>query len=327
MFNTPILFLIFNRPDTTEEVFGKIREVKPKRLFISADGPRIDNENDLIKCGEARAIVNKIDWDCEVETVFNVENKGCGKAVSDAISWFFENVKEGIILEDDCVPGIDFFKFCQIMLHRYRDNDKVLHVGGNNFQFGQKWGKGDYYFSAFAHIWGWATWDRAWAKYEFDIANNPPINDNSFLHAFKNNDLAENYFKEVFKKVSNHEVDTWDYQWQYAIIKNQGLSICPNVNLVKNIGYREDATHTKLNEPEWNKSNIAGTLNTFSPPQKLSIEYEADKITLKSIFGIKEPVELNGNSKMTKRRNSNSRNIIFRLKFIVSQILFIKLSK
>lgn len=293
MFNTPILFLIFNRPDTTAEVFAKIREVKPKKLYISADGPRTNRADDIIKCQEARSIVNKIDWDCEVKTLFNKENKGCGKAVSDGIRWFFDNVSEGIILEDDCLPGDDFFKFCETMLDRYRSNEKVLHIGTNNFQFGRKWGNGDYYFSTFAHIWGWATWGRAWSKYEFDIANSESISDQSFKYAFKDNQAAKDYFINVFKKVANHEVDTWDYQWQHAIIKNNGLSICPNVNLVKNIGYREDATHTKLNEPEWNKNNIVGTIRTFRPPVDLIIEYEADKFSLQSIFGIKEAIELN----------------------------------
>lgn len=289
MFNTPILFLIFNRPDTTRKVFAKIREVKPKKFFIAADGPRSNIEDEKEKCEAARAIINNIDWDCEIKTLFNIENKGCGKSVSDAISWFFKFENEGIILEDDCLPSMGFFKYCEVMLDRYRNESRVFHIGGNNFQFGKKWGKGDYYFSTLSHIWGWATWKRAWSNYQFNIANIELISDKFFKDAFNNNG-AVNYFKDIFSKVANHEIDTWDYQWLYTIIKNKGLSICPNTNLVKNIGFRNDATHT-VEEPEWNKEITAQDLYSFLPPCHFKIEHKADNLTLKNIFKIDKYVK------------------------------------
>jgi hypothetical protein len=171
MFKTPILFLVFNRPETTKFVFESIRSVKPAKLYICADGPRPNVENDKIHCSAVRKIVSNIDWECEVKTLFRIENKGCGKGVSEAITWFFSNEEEGIILEDDCLPNDSFFYYCSDLLDKYRFDTRIMHIGANNFLDDTISVENDIYFSSISHIWGWATWKRAWDSYDFKLQN------------------------------------------------------------------------------------------------------------------------------------------------------------
>lgn len=243
--NTPILFLIFNRPDTTQKVFDAIRKAQPKQLFVAADGARIDRGGDKEKCEITRNIIKQVDWDCEVKTLFRNENLGCGKAVSGAITWFFENVEEGIILEDDCLPNSDFFIYCKEMLDYYRNNRDVMFIGGDNFQKGKKWGDASYYFSAYNHVWGWATWKRTWDIYDFKLNNINWDEINDILNFYFNSTPQINYWKNIFKRMKgDNPIDTWDYQLTLSIWKNKGISIIPNVNLVSNIGFGVQATHT-----------------------------------------------------------------------------------
>lgn len=287
MFDTPILFLIFNRPDTTALVFEQIKKVQPKYLYVAADGPRSNSQGEDDLCKASRDIVLEgIDWDCEVRRLFRDENLGCGKAVSEAITWFFEHVEEGIILEDDTVPDISFFTYCKVLLERYRYVEKVMHIGGNNFQFGLKRGGGDYYFSTLSHIWGWATWKTRWHKYEFDLTKASRIAESSFRDSFNNNKQFIDYYKSIFTEVADRKIDTWDYQWLYAVVANNGFAICPNVNLVRNIGFGNGATHTK-NEPDWNILNVTETITSFCSPRTFEIDYDADEYTLENIIGVK----------------------------------------
>lgn len=214
-FNTPVLFIVFNRPDTTDMVFAEIKKIRPKRLFIAADGPRKNVPEDYKKCAQTREIIKKIDWSCDVKTLFQKENLGCGYGVSTAINWFFDNAEEGIILEDDCVPDKSFFYFCQELLEKYRNNKKIMHISGDNFQYGKKRGWSSYYFSEYTHIWGWATWRRAWKFFDFNCVS-------------------------LEQKISN-----WDKQWYLSVRNKKGLAILPNVNLVSNIGIGDNSTHTK----------------------------------------------------------------------------------
>ena len=156
-----VLFIIFNRPETTQRVFDAIRLAKPTRLYIAADGPRENKTGEKELCEQARKIAQNVDWDCEVKTLFQKENLGCGKAVSHAISWFFENEDMGIILEDDCLPHQSFFKYCEELLEKYKNNDRIGIISGNNFQKKRKIGSFSYYFSDIVNIWGWATWARS----------------------------------------------------------------------------------------------------------------------------------------------------------------------
>lgn len=237
--DTSVLFLIFNRPDVTEQVFGQIRKVRPKQLFIAADGPRINRPDDIEKCAATRQLVmDMIDWDCEVKTLFRETNLGCGLAVSQAITWFFEHVEMGIILEDDCYPDLSFFRFCEELLEYYKDDERVMHIGGTNWQLGRKRGKGSYYFSNFAHVWGWATWKNSWLLYDHEIHHKIILEEK-----FRNKtELA--FWQKTLRALLEKKVDSWAYRWKYSIWLNKGLCIIPQKNLVKNYGFGSASTHT-----------------------------------------------------------------------------------
>jgi hypothetical protein len=242
-FTTPILFLIFNRPSQTQKVFESIQAIRPKFLFVAADGPRENNIHDQEKCKMTRAIIKQIDWECEVKTLFREKNLGCGRAVSSAVTWFFEHVEKGIILEDDCLPITDFFYYCESLLIKYKNDNSIMHIGGrNNLTVKLKY-RYSYYYSAYTHIWGWATWKRAWDFYNFKIGSLNNFED-SLTFYFKKKFIRD-YWIAMFQQFRINPIDTWDYQWTYTVWKNKGLSILPVVNLVTNIGFGNDATHTK----------------------------------------------------------------------------------
>lgn len=274
MYNTPILFLIFNRPSTTERVFEKIREIQPKQFFIAADGPREGDERDKINCRMARAIASNVDWECEVHTLLREENLGCGLGVSQAVSWFFEHVEEGIILEDDCLPNNSFFQFCQEALEKYRFNQNIFHICGSNYQYGKWRGEGDYYFSKLPHIWGWATWKRAWDKYEFAIDGE----DSLLLKAYplKECRILHQEWDRIFRGFRANGVDTWDYQWLLSCWKYGGITIIPNKNLIFNLGFGDQATHTTIYPAHYKKIKHEDFLETIKHPIEIKINYKAD---------------------------------------------------
>jgi hypothetical protein len=246
--HTPVLLVIFNRPETTKLVFEAIRRAKPTKLYIAADGPRKNVLSDIKNCAEARKIVQSIDWECKVKTLFRDENLNCGVGPSSAFTWFFDHEEEGIILEDDCLPSQSFFWFCQELLEFYRHDYRVMHIGGNNFLNG--WRKDNdysYYFSRSGYIWGWATWKRAWEKFDFKIMNYPMVEQNSFFNYYFLNSVEKMYrLRKLYNSyIGNGKVDWWDYQWDFARYSNSGLAIVPNVNLVRNLGFNKLATHTK----------------------------------------------------------------------------------
>ncbi len=275
MFNTPILFLIFNRPVETQIVFNRIKEIKPKQLFVACDGARKNNYNDLINCKLSKDIIKQIDWDCEVKTLYREVNLGCGKAVSEAISWFFSEVEQGIILEDDCVPNNSFFTFCEELLNKHKQNEKVFHIGGLNFQNGQHRGEGSYYYSAIAHIWGWATWRRAWQKYDFDLKDYEQFVNQDKLNNYFKDDLLKKYWLRKFDLIHSKKIDTWDYQWTYSILNNDGVAIIPNESLVTNIGFGENATHT-TEVGKYSNLKTTELLFPLKHPQTIEIDYKAD---------------------------------------------------
>ncbi|MEX1239960.1 MAG: nucleotide-diphospho-sugar transferase [Cyclobacteriaceae bacterium] len=246
--HVPVLLVIFNRPSTTKLVFEAIRLARPPRLYIAADGPRPEVERDVFNCAQAREIVNHVDWDCEVKTLFREKNLNCGIAPSSAFTWFFEHEEEGIILEDDCLPSQSFFLYCQELLERYRDDTRVMHIGGNNFLNGWEKDKDySYYFSRSGHIWGWATWRRAWKHFDFGISLYQQLKREDYFASFFMNWPEKVYRMRKFEKTvdKRRKVDWWDYQWDFARYTNSGLAIVPKVNLVKNLGFGEMATHTK----------------------------------------------------------------------------------
>lgn len=241
---TPVLFVIFNRPDVTQQVFNEIRKAKPTSLFVAADGPRMDRKGEAEKCQATRNIVNQVDWDCEVKTLFRDKNVGCKIAVSSAIDWFFDNVEEGIILEDDCVPSQSFFRFCQELLEYYRDNTRIMHINGGNFQSGINRGSESYYFSKYTLFSGWATWRRAWKHFDISMGTFEQFkSENQIVNIFRTG-KERKFHMQMFQNHYDGNVDAWGYKWAYSRIQAGGITINPNVNLVQHIGYGSDATHT-----------------------------------------------------------------------------------
>ncbi len=243
-FETAILFLVFNRPDTTQQVFNKIKEIKPKYLFVAADGPRPGKPGEDKKCLETRNIIKQIDWDCELKTLFREKNLGCGIAVSEGITWFFNNVEEGIILEDDCLPSQSFFQFCQIMLKYYRQDNRIWHIAGYNSQDGKTRGDADYFFSQETPIWGWATWRRVWKHYKLNLDTLKDLEQSNLKSCIKKSFQHSITAMFDFRNVFDGKINTWDYQYAFYQLINNGLSVIPNINLIKNIGFNDSATHT-----------------------------------------------------------------------------------
>jgi hypothetical protein len=280
---TPILFIIFNRPFETKRVFDSIRKAKPTELYIAADGPRLNNIKDIENSKLTREIIKNIDWDCNVNYLFREDNLGCKIAVSTAINWFFENVEEGIIIEDDCLPNDSFYMFCSILLEKYRLDLEVMHIGGANFQNHNSDLNDSYYFSRITHVWGWATWKSAWIKYDQLMID---YNETNLKNIFKKNKFNREsftYFLNAFKNVKENKLDTWDYQWTYTVWKENGLAIIPNVNLVSNIGFNTNSTHTLDGGETYGNLKTINLEKILHPIIKV-VNINADKYTFEKWF-------------------------------------------
>lgn len=278
MFNTPILFLIFNRPDVTKRVFERIRQIRPARLYVAADGPRTHKAGEQELCDASRNIMNGIDWPCELKTLYRHSNLGCGKAVSEGIGWFFEQEEMGIILEDDILPDVSFFNYCAQLLHVYKNDSSVMHLNGCNFQHGQRRGTGSYYFSAFPHVWGWASWRRAWKNYDFNLSDVNYFHNLDKLGYYFTEKRIKQQWYEIFFRMNRKWMDTWDFQWNYAIWNKRGKVITPNANLVSNIGFGPGATHTlDINDKFANLPVF--NLNQLQHPSEQYIHRDADLYT------------------------------------------------
>ena len=241
---TPITFIIFKRPQTTIKVFEVIRQVKPKKLFVIADGPRSDREGEAEKCAVTRAIIDQVDWDCEVVKNYSEVNLGCAKRVSSGLDWVFNNAEETIILEDDCIPHIGFFQFCEELLEKYRYDSRITSIAAQNAQLGKKRTNYSYYFSSYSHCWGWASWRRAWKHYDLSIKLWEEVKNSNILDSILNDSKAVSYWQTIFDSIySNPTGITWDYQWTFACWMQGGLNIIPNVNLVQNVGVGTDSTN------------------------------------------------------------------------------------
>ena len=242
-FTVPVLLLVFNRTDLTRRVFQRIREAKPAMLFIAADGPRCYREHDSRHCEDVRLEVSKIDWPCEVHRLYQDSNLGCKAAVSTAISWFFEHVEEGIILEDDCLPDPSFFPYCAELLERYRDEPRVAMISGSQLLSGKELQHrpASYYFSKYPNIWGWATWRRTWRNY--DVTLSEWNGDSGSLRRIANGRVRRRFARR-FEAVKAGCIDTWDYQLVHHCLTTDSLCVTPTVNLVENIGFDARATHT-----------------------------------------------------------------------------------
>lgn len=271
MFETPVLLLIFNRLDRTQLVFDEIRKLQPKKLYIVSDGPRKEIIGELPKVINCRNIINQIDWECDLKTLFRNENLGSGVGVFEGINWFFENEEYGIILEDDCLPNQSFFPFCEEILRRYNKEEQIMLVSGSNYLLGLININDSYYFSQVPATWGWATWRRAWKLMNFEMTGfEQKIN--------KFPDVTKMWIHHWQSIVNGEGVrDAWDFQWYFSIYEHNGICIHPKYNLVKNIGFdAENATHT-FRAPWWYKFIINKEIKTIHHPNKIEINKAADE--------------------------------------------------
>ena len=247
--DTPVVLIVFRRPETTRRVLDAIRRLRPPKLFIVADGPRPYRPGEAEECAAARAAAENIDWPCDVQRSYSAANMGCGRRVASGITWVFEQVEEAIILEDDCLPHPSFFGFCQTLLERYRHDTRIMHIGGASFQNGIKRGPYSYFFSRYSNVWGWATWRRAWSHFDPHLTSWSRLKGTEDQINMFDSEKECSYWSDIFDiMASNRPIDTWDFSWVYACF-TQGLSIQPNANLISNIGFGADASHTQGSSP------------------------------------------------------------------------------
>jgi len=298
-FNIPILFMVFNRLDTTKQVFEVIRKAAPQKLYLASDGPRDNRIGEKEKVEKVRDyILKSIDWNCEVKTLFREGNLGCGRAPAQAITWFFDNEEMGIILEDDCLPSLSFFSYCKELLEYYKDDTYIYHITGHNPLTLTKTPY-SYYFARIEHCWGWASWRRAWNNFSFDIKGLNSFIEKKKINNIFNRNIDRYYWINLFKKMENHEIDIWDYQWTYTIFNNNGVCINPAKNFISNIGFNADGTHTTDS-----KSNLSNQQR-----------FEIDKLV--------HPKEIKINNKLVIRINKDvfRINLLWYCKIMIKELL------
>jgi hypothetical protein len=277
LYEIPVLLITFNRPGCAKQVFEKIKQLKPKKLFVFSDAPRAGKNEEAIAVNQCRSLFDdkNITWDCDIKRWFAQSNMGCGLAVSSAITWMFDSVPYGIILEDDCLPNITFFDYCSIMLRRYASNSKVMHIAGTRWNDEYESIEDSYFFSKIGHVWGWATWKRAWKLYDFDMQTWDKAKDRTMLYKQLKSSGQTQFWMDNFERMYNKEAaakDTWDYQWQYTLFKNRGLAVVPYVNLISNIGVEgAHASSDSKDEGVFNRKTI-----TWRENKEIEHKVEAD---------------------------------------------------
>ena len=270
---TPVLFLIFNRPECTERSFDAIRRARPPRLYVAADGPRADRPGEVPLTMNSRSIATQVDWPCELHTLFRNTNLGCRDAVASAIDWFFEQESAGIILEDDCDPNQGFFSYCEDLLHKYADDDRVGMISGANFVPDPSSSNWSYRFSRYANVWGWASWRRVWRRYDKHISFWPEWRlSEDWIELFPD-PVERLYWEQILEGTYRGDIDTWDYQFAACLWRSGMLAVCPNVNLVTNIGFDAQATHTRTEVKQYPRERI-GTI-VYSSEVKVDSESDA----------------------------------------------------
>ena len=284
----PILFIIFNRPETEAVVFERIRDYRPDRLYIAADGPRENKAGEKERCEEARAITRQIDWPCEVKTLFQEKNLGCGLGVSTAISWFFDNEEYGCIVEDDVLPSLDFFVFCEEALPRYKNDGEVMLVSSfvPKSQLAESSRCG---FSHYANIWGWASWRRAWAHFDLEMktARSAPLSRWIRFYGFFLGIYLHYCCQKLYKSFQDTGIwHTWDYQWTFTLFQQNGLSLVPYVNLTRNVGIGVgDGTHYAPDASDpFSHAPVGRLLQPYSFPANLKRDPVIEKWTHRQIL-------------------------------------------
>lgn len=272
--HTPVILLIFQRPEQTAQVFEMVRQVKPPKLLVVADGPRSDKPGEAEKCAAARAIVDRVDWDCEVFTNFSEVNLGCKNRVSSGLTWAFEIVEEAIILEDDCVPELSFFRFCEELLEKYRDVPRVMSITGENTH-GYQSSDSSYYFSQYSFYWGWATWRRAWQQFDGTVQLWKGLRETNWLSNLLQNPEAAEYWSDIFEQTYNG-FNSWGYGWTFACLVNQGLCAVANNNLISNIGFGADAAHHTWSTDEIGDLPVEPLQFPMQAPARVAVDRQGD---------------------------------------------------
>lgn len=242
--DTPIAVIIYNRPDKTLQLFLELQKIKPKNLYLIADGPKKNSKLDKELCERSRRIFDQVDWNCEVRKNFSETNLGCKSRVVSGLDWVFENCEKAIILEDDCIPSKTFFSYAADLLDRYESDLEIGMISGTNFSPQVK-NKDDYFFSRYPAIWGWATWKRVWKIYDSEISDWPIKKSTGTYITWTEEKKTKRYWKFNFDQIYKNKIDTWDIQLAYQLLFNNLLTIVPRVNLVSNIGFGQSGTHTK----------------------------------------------------------------------------------
>jgi hypothetical protein len=285
-FKIPILILAYNRDDKLRKLIKVIKKINPEKLYFNCDGAK-KNKNDILKVIKVKRTILEINVSKKKYKKFNKRNLGCKKSVQSGIDWFFKKEKMGIILEDDCIPHINFFNYCKFLLEKYQNNKKIYAISGFNYLDNNKFGDGDYFLSKYFLCWGWATWRRSWLKINKNITFFPRWKKNNFLLNYHQNILESKYWSIILEKTHQKKIDTWDYAFLASMWKNQAHCILPNYNFIKNIGFDENSSHsryTKLVLQNTSKS-LKNILN-FRAPSALETYQVSDKILLKKLFRI-----------------------------------------
>ena len=274
----PVLLLAFNRPGITKKVLTAIAGYAPPRLYVAVDGPRPGHPTDGKNCATVKQLV--ADWQTahpatQVHTLYRDANLGCGRGVSSGISWFFDQEEMGTILEDDCLPSPGFFWFCEQFLWQYRDEEKIMHIGGSNHLHDAIPMDSTWYFSKYPQIWGWASWRRAWSRYRFEMTDLPGL--------FSRPEFNRYYNKEIFELTARGELDTWDIQWIYAFLMNDGLAILPNGNFIQNIGFGDNGGVHLNNKPVWYEERIS-EVNQLVAPSTMEPNVAADDYVFRTCY-------------------------------------------
>lgn len=245
-FFTPILIINFNRPNHTQRVWDEIKKQKPKQVFIFQDGPREENSDDVGKCSLVRKIFDEnLDWECDIKTNYSDVNLGCGYGPSKAINWFFENVSQGIILEDDCLPSQSFFMFCEDLLIRYKEDSRIGMISGYNPLLSWYPNKKDYIYSRLGGCWGWATWSSSWSEFDYSAQKwCKPETKMNVQRTLKYKSFYEHFYKDFNFYFAVERRDVWDYQWVLSRLNAGKYTIVPSINLISNIGTGIESTHT-----------------------------------------------------------------------------------
>jgi hypothetical protein len=282
MLNVPIAFVVFNRPQPTRISFQRIREARPNKLFLISDAARADQDGEAELVQLCRQIAEDVDWDCDVTKIYASANMGCGLRISSGISAAMKVVDRLIVLEDDCIPNPSFFTYCDQLLEKYHDDERVMAISGNNFQQGIRRTTASYYFSKYPHCWGWATWRRAWQHFDMMIPDWPEFRDAGQLAAMCSHPIEIEYWTRIFDKVHVGATNSWAYPWTLTCWMHHGLTTIPTINLVSNIGFGNDATHTK------DRSQIAGlptgSIGELVHPKAVSRHFDADRFTDNLVF-------------------------------------------